>query len=1831
MQPLSEKLSSRILAVFLCLSLAFPSPVFSNDKAGTPTVIHGGANFHRDGDNLTVVTGSDRTIITWDRFGVPGGSTTHYAQPGVNAATLNRVQGSLPSHIDGVLSSNGAVYVTNAHGVVVGANGVVRTDGGFVASTLDVADADFLGGGPNGTAAMRFTHPGAGDGTVANHGVIESAHGDVFLLGTRVTNSGRISAENGVAGLAAGREVLIHPLGVSGGRVEVVATEASFAGGIGVDNSGLVRAAAAELRAHGDPYRLAVNNTGIVEAKGVARTPEGRVFLTARGRNGAAGSVVNAGRVKALAHGGSGGDVYMTAGRVTLAAGSSVDASATRGDGGNVYIGGAFQGGRHDDGTAALVPNATDLTVAEGARVSVDGAGSGDGGVAVLWSDGRTDFAGQATARGGLNGGDGGFVEVSGKEHLAFTGSVDTSGGTGGRTGTLLLDPQSIVVNDGSHSGESNTSYISASDLATALSTSNVVLMTDSTPAGDGNIRVERDIYWNTDNSLALLAFNNIHLQADVRNFTSGGNETARGSLTMVAGWDGTTGISGSAYPGVPGEFIMPSLPGSAAAMASGYDWFGDTAGRTVTTVNGVDYKSNIILDAANQAVNIGSRNGATTLLGNDVTLMGGTAVNAFAQVGYYARNNPAASTEQIASGSIAVFAKNDVTLNGGGNYSTYTQIGHGGGVSGIVDYLGYNLNASNASLTVRAGDSAILGGGTTGLHGNAYASIGHGGGMKAFTGNFANAKVTAIGSPLQLDVVGDLKIRAGTRDNSFASIGHGVGISTDDFYARSTIVASQSDLVIVAGNVEVSASSTAFASIGHGGGVSSTFDNSSYTLTANASSLAMEVSGNIRLTAGNGLNTYASIGHGGGAAGSGATVTWGGGTDTSMPVDAKNITLSGSNTSHNQAFLGMGIYSRTGSTFAFTMPDDANGDLTIRTRDGGVSFGGNISNIHIVHSGTGDFSLITSENMTLSNTAYDFRGMTLADGDGRFWLRHSGAINLVSEGDITVKQTLVHGNSIAEATGSNIGWKDSSLTLVAGWNPDEAIGWTDADPAASGTASFKLRPDDLPTSAAATRDATWFGNGGSIAIAPDTAGVAIASRHGATTLLGNDVTLTGGTVTDAYAHVGFKAANDPTASTPQIASGSIAVYARNDVTLTGGGGDNTYTQIGHGGGGSGISTNLGYYLNASNASLTVRAGDSTTLRGGTNGALGNMYTRIGHGGGLYSAWHSTANVTVTAKESPLHLDVVGDVKVIAGSDGNSFASIGHGVGVISVDTPTSSIIDASESNIVVTAGNIEVSAAAMNNTYASIGHGGGVLNIAETSSSNLTVTASSLVVEVDGNISITAADATNSYAGIGHGGGTLGIDGTTATWNGGKDINMSVDAKNITLSGGNASYSQAFLGMGTFTYIGGTFAFTMPDDATGDLTIRTRDGGVTFGDTIANTHIIHSGTGDFSLITSDDITLSNTAYDFRGMTLADGDGRFWLRHSGAINLVSEGDITVKQTLVHGNSIAEATGSNIGWKDSSLTLVAGWNPDEAIGWTDADPAASGTASFKLRPDDLPTSAAATRDATWFGNGGSIAIAPDTAGVAIASRHGATTLLGNDVTLTGGTVTDAYAQVGYNVVHDTTMTAQIASGSIDVYAKNDVKLSGGGSKNSYAHVGHGGGWYSNLRRNYNLDASNSSLMIRTGNSLILGGGGTNSYNAYARIGHGGGQFSRTAPVTAIVTANGSPLQLDVDGDLKMNAGSGKNSFVSVGHGVGFLSMDDTAQFTVNASNSIITIVTSGLEVNAEVGGLNSYAGIGHGVGALSDNLFVASNLTATASSLRFCLNYPTVQFSEASAL
>jgi filamentous hemagglutinin family protein len=380
----NTSLQAVVIALLFPSMVLLPSNLRANPSGG---VVMGGAAEIGEGLNghLQINQMSGRAVIDWASFSIAAGELTQFIQPGADSAVLNRVTGGSPSAIMGALQANGNVAVINTAGILVGPSGTIDVNG-LLLSTLDVSNADFMGGGD-----MLFR--GATDAGVTNMGRINAVGGDVFLLGKTVVNTGSITA-GGTVGLAAGEEVLITAVANPAGERVFVRPTAGVGGGTGVDNSGTIEGAMVELKAHGNMYALAINNSGSIRATGASMSG-GKVTLRAIG-----GTITNTGSIAATLPNGSGGRIIIDAGvGGTVNAGGKIDASATGngGTGGVVMISGesvTVPGGAeisaNGEGGGGFIQigsgdgvDAQNVAVEAGSSISANG-GSGPGGMIVI-------------------------------------------------------------------------------------------------------------------------------------------------------------------------------------------------------------------------------------------------------------------------------------------------------------------------------------------------------------------------------------------------------------------------------------------------------------------------------------------------------------------------------------------------------------------------------------------------------------------------------------------------------------------------------------------------------------------------------------------------------------------------------------------------------------------------------------------------------------------------------------------------------------------------------------------------------------------------------------------------------------------------------------------------------------------------------------------------------------------------------------------------------------------------------------------------------------------------------------------------------------------------------------------------------------------------------------------------------------------------------------------------------------------------------------------------------------------------------------------------------
>ncbi|MFC6283734.1 MULTISPECIES: two-partner secretion domain-containing protein [Polaromonas] len=274
-------------------------------------VTSGSATFTQNGNVLNINQTTQQAIANFASFSVGSGATVDISQPNSSAALLARVTGSDPSQILGQVRANGALWLINQAGIMVGPGARIDV-ARFIASSLNISDSDFL--------ANRLNFRGTGTpGDVRNEGTINAASGgSIYLVGANVSNSGSLNAPGGEVLLAAGQTVQLVDTATPGVSVAITGTPGE------VKNLGQITAEAGRI---GLAAGL-ISNSGTINASSAVREG-GRIFLRA------SGDIKTSASSNISANGTTGGNVVLIA---ENAASLDGDISATGSSGRGGYV-----------------------------------------------------------------------------------------------------------------------------------------------------------------------------------------------------------------------------------------------------------------------------------------------------------------------------------------------------------------------------------------------------------------------------------------------------------------------------------------------------------------------------------------------------------------------------------------------------------------------------------------------------------------------------------------------------------------------------------------------------------------------------------------------------------------------------------------------------------------------------------------------------------------------------------------------------------------------------------------------------------------------------------------------------------------------------------------------------------------------------------------------------------------------------------------------------------------------------------------------------------------------------------------------------------------------------------------------------------------------------------------------------------------------------------------------------------------------------------------------------------------------------------------------------
>ncbi|WP_242674683.1 beta strand repeat-containing protein [Phytopseudomonas daroniae] len=1486
----------------------------------------GSGSISQSGNVLDVTQNSQKLIATWDTFNIGRDAKVNFHQPGTSAVALNRVMSSDASQILGQLNANGQVYLINPSGVLFGSSAAVNV-GGLVASTLEIADDDFMAG------RMRF-HGGSSAGAVINQGTLRAADGgSVALLGSQVRNEGSVVAKMGSVVLGGGEKITLdyHGDGLINLQVDEAVIDAS------VVNQGLLQANGGTVimsaRASNAMLNQVVNNEGVIEATSLQQRG-GRIVLD----GGDSGVVASSGvlDVSGRNAGERGGEVTMTGEYVGLFDDARIDASGDAG-GGTVLLGGDYQG-------SGPLHQASATHMGQNARIEADALNSGDGGKVILWATDSTQFHGNISVIGGGESGKGGLVETSGHV-LDATGRVNLSAASG-QGGTWLLDPYNINITSGANNGTSSSSpftpdagrssNLSSATLNASLSEgANIIVQTSSGPGTSGDINVLDNVQAQGNASLTLTAHRNINMNgtsishADGKslnvsmqaNFNNSGNgsvalnnatiRTNGGNLTIGGAVDpsssyASTNVSNGTGVSIRGGSLIDTRGGDVTIRGATSATLAAGASASANAVN----ISASTIDAGGGNISITARQDSATGSGDAFILHGGSSLltEGAGAIDISADNLGSGNGTRIfsTSNTIAAIGSGNVTLTGKAasgfgvlicsTASGSTQnIGVGGGtltINGASDsgrglYLAasgngaVNLGASDGGNIVLAGDS-----------GGSYGTV---------------LNVTGAGASINLLSDGDISVEGNTSGGTTPAL----GLITSGSGSAIDIASTTGNVRLAADNNVINTGSGSFRALY----LDASGDNSAIRVGSQSGNLTLE--GNS--VSGRGVDLAAS--------GTGATID--------LATTSGNILISGDSTGNfgDSAILlnatsgsqGISVATRGGDiTLNGTTSTNASADAVNIARSTLNADGGNISITARQNNtdGIGDAFVLTrgSNLLTKDTGSIDISADNLGSGNGTRVFSTTNTIAASGSGNVTLTGNAASGFGVlicSTASGStqNIGVGSGTLTINGISDSGRGLYL-----AAAGNGAINLT-----------------GGSGNILLTGDSGGSygTILNVTGSTAsinlLSDGDISVTGNSSGGSTPALGLIASGSGSAGTPgaqiNIAStaGDVRLTANNSVINTGSGsfralyldasGDNSAIRVGSQ---SGNLTLEGNSVSGRGVDLAPSGEGAAIELSTTSGDVlinGNSTASFGGYGILLNSTGSSQGVSITTQSGDITLrgDSVGtsDAIALGGSGTASTNRIASQGGNILLDghfhSPDTSELDhgialLGVTNVIQTTGNGNVTLVGR-----STGAGDGI---------DFYGSGNNLISVENGHLSLTghAADANGISMLTGQtelratGSGSITLDGYSKTANGihfypsnsASSVTIATNSGNLSLNGRSDGGTDA----------SGVFVRSGPNGVTlqsssGDILLSGRGdngaSGITFNG---------SSNGTNSLVTGGNGNLTLAAYSHGGMALNFVSGNNLLRVQDGTLLI-DADAPGGTYIAHGsdNTSIGASGS----------------------------------------------------------------------------------------------------------------------------------------------------------------------------------------------------------------------------------------------------------------------------------------------------------------------------------
>lgn len=977
-------------------------------------------------NRVDVNSTAQTSVIKWTDFGggantISNGQQINFTLPSSSASILNTVTGANSTTINGLLNSNGNIYILNPNGITIGSTGVIVANGVGL-STIPETEYNFLA---TGKLSYIASTPATNPVNVSPGAVIKAASGtgNVWITAAGANLAGTIDAGNVSVTTQNNGSVALGTDGTTAGTLVIGDTTAN-AGNLSVSTNGtgtitVGTATPSGVTVYGSGVSLTTGNTAITQPGGsltINPGTAGNATLTTN--SGTADTTLNANAAGGtLTVSSTGNNVTLVDGSGNLTVGGNVAATLTATTtGGNVTLNGPTANALTVSSSAGIssignttVKNAASLTAANGQDITFAGKA---GSLAIQGASGRLgnvtindtgDLAlGTITATNLTATAAGNVTQSNAQDVTGGSASISSTGGTVTLTQGITASDLTVTTTAAKDIDTSGVALTNVNS-ATINSAGNVTVGVITAPAvsvtGTGNVTISGDLGVSGTplNSVTLSSGNTLAIGASVyANTVSATTSKLTETGAIISGGTTTLDATTSIAAGGNNDFatlVIKNAP----------------SGATANDINGI-----VLGNGTNASGNVTITAGGAVQLGAAATDSLSVAGNLTATATGADITEPASTVDVLGSVNLTTATSGNVMLNGSNNQLGQVNITTAGNGNATVDET-TTLNLGNISI----GTGTLTAYSNTSIVNNGQLSTGAivvGAGTAAAPGDISlnydsSSTHNAIGGriTLQQDIVGNYLAKSLTVTNGVAN----------------------ADLVYIPANsygngTSANVSVTAIKDVNLGVGAINTTGDVSLTtsgagtltagaLTANAVTLSAGT-GAIAATSGNSFGT--------------ATVTAGGGAQVSSTTDLTiNGTISGATattfTSSGNLTIGSFTSSNTAST-SFTATKaitDSQPGISIygdvALNGGSVSItksGHNFGKLSVTTTNNGAATIVESGTSNYASVTTGSGAFTATSSNGNI-IENGGAGTITSSGSVTLSAP--NGAVTANGTGN--------------------------------------------------------------------------------------------------------------------------------------------------------------------------------------------------------------------------------------------------------------------------------------------------------------------------------------------------------------------------------------------------------------------------------------------------------------------------------------------------------------------------------------------------------------------------------------------------------------------------------------------------------------------------------------------------------------------------------------------------------------------------------------------------------------------------------------------